>query len=286
MNIIESFQVCTSYSAENKPLFKVNLGEQFGVETQDRISQCDSPVPMEVLTTMTGPIEIEGVKANDSIKVEIVDIQLPSSDAWIVVTDRGPLKGQVSDFLRKQMKMTSEGVIFNDDITLPLRPMISRIGVAPETGSAKSNDNGNFGGAMGNSMVTKGSTVYLPVFHDGALLTLADGHALHGLGEVASSAVECAVNVVLRITKEEKIKVRQPLVANDDAVCCMGFGNTMEKAVEMAVKGTSDLLMQTRDVTVDETAMLISSLGSVKFGLAGHEPYSAMVEMPKSFLNI
>ncbi|WP_189371525.1 acetamidase/formamidase family protein [Tateyamaria omphalii] len=235
---------------------------------------------------MTGPIEIEGVKAGDAIKVEILDMQLPSSDGWLVVTGRGPLQDRVSKFLRQHVKITAGGVNFNDDIILPIKPMISRIGVAPLTGSVQSNHNGTFGGAMGNPMVTKGASIFLPTFHDGALLTLADGHALHGSGEVACSAIECAVNVVLRVTKEEDIKVQQPLVMNDEFVCCMGFGDTMEIAVEMAVKGTSDLLMQTRDVTADETAMLISCMGSVKFGLAGHEPYSAMVEVPRSLLEM
>jgi hypothetical protein len=38
MNVIASFKVFTRYSADNEPLFKAKLGEQFGVETQDRVS--------------------------------------------------------------------------------------------------------------------------------------------------------------------------------------------------------------------------------------------------------
>jgi amidase len=80
------------------------------------------------------------------------------------------------------VQFAPEGVIFNDYFTLPVRPIISRIGVAPENGTVKSNHNGTFGGAMGNSMMTKAAPVYLRVFHDGALLTLANRHSLHGRG--------------------------------------------------------------------------------------------------------
>ena len=46
-----------------------------------------------------------------------------------------------------------------------------------------------FGGNMDAADVREGTTVYLPVFHDGALFYFGDGHAVQGDGEVCGSCL-------------------------------------------------------------------------------------------------
>ena len=48
---------------------------------------------------------------------------------------------------------------------------------------------GDFGGNMDASDVGQGATVYLPVFHPGALFYFGDFHALQGDGEIAGSGL-------------------------------------------------------------------------------------------------
>lgn len=286
MKKIARDQVCTSYSAENAPLLKVEPGEVFFVETHDRLAQYQGPDSDDILKSMTGPIYIEGVKAGDTIKVELVDIKLPFQHGWIITTGRGPLDDRVPALLKRRVEITEQGVVFNPSITVPLRPMISRVGVAPATGAKASIAKGEFGGAMGNPMVTKGSTVYLPVFHDGALLSIGDGHAAQGEGEVSASAVECAVDVALRVTVEEQLEVSRPIVTTPTHVMTTGEGQSMEVAVRAAVRAMSEFLMERLGVDDTESAMLISTAGDVKFGLAGYPPYTIVVTMPKSVVPI
>ena len=162
--------------------------------------------------------------------------------------------------------------------------MLGRIGVAPQEGSKPSNDRGAFGGSMGNTQITTGATVYLPVFHAGGLLTIGDCHAAMGDGEVTASAVECAVDATFRVTIEERFTARRPVIATATEVMTTGEGETMEAATRMAVQGMADLLVDTLGLDDTEAAMLIACAADVRTGLAGNPPYTMRVAVPKSVL--
>src|SRR5207245_9672038 len=183
-----------------------------------------------------------------------------------------------------RVRIKASGVVFKDRVTMPLRPMIGRIGVAPQEGSKRSNDRGAFGGSMGNTQITKGSTVYLPVFHAGGLLTIGDCHAAMGDGEVTASAVECAVDATFRVTIAERFTVRRPVVATATEVMTTGEGATMEAATRMAVQSMADLLVDTLGIDDTAAAMVLACAADVRTGLAGNPPYTMRVVVPKSVL--
>jgi acetamidase/formamidase len=47
--------------------------------------------------------------------------------------------------------------------------------------------------------VAAGSRLMLPVFNEGALISLGDPHALQGDGELSGTAIECEADVVVRV---------------------------------------------------------------------------------------
>ena len=106
------------------------------METNDRFTTYEgpnsSPEAMAILTTMAGPVYIEGAKPGDTLKIEVLDVALPLDYGWIGATPgRGPLGERIPAFRKARVRITPEGVVFNDRITMPVRPMIGRIGVAP-----------------------------------------------------------------------------------------------------------------------------------------------------------
>jgi amidase len=282
-------QLCTTFSATNPAVLRVQPGEPFIMETNDRFATYEgpdsSPEAMEILKTMAGPVYIEGARPGDTLKIEVLDVTLPLNYGWIGATPgRGPLGERIAAFRKTRVRLTADGVIFNDTITMPLRPMIGRIGVAPQEGPLRSNDKGTFGGGMGNTQITKGATVYLPVFHAGGLLTIGDCHAAMGDGEATASAVECALDATFRVTLEERFTVRRPVVATATEVMTTGEGETMEVATRMAIQGMADLLTDTLGIDDTDAAMLIACAADVRTGLAGNPPYTMRVAVPKSLL--
>lgn len=282
-------QLCTSFSADNPPVLRVQPGEPFVMETNDRFATYDgpdsSPEAMEILKTMAGPVYIEGAKPGDTLKIDVLDVTLPLDYGWIGATPgRGPLGDRIPTFRKTRVRLTPQGVIFKDHITLPLRPMLGRIGVAPQEGPKHSNDKGAFGGSMGNTQITTGATVYLPVFHAGGLLSIGDCHAAMGDGEATASAVECAVDVTFRVTIEERFSVHRPVVETATEVMTTGEGMTMEAATRLAIQEMAALLTHTLKVDDTEAAMLIACAADVRTGLAGNPPYTIRVAVPKTVL--
>jgi amidase len=92
-------------------------------------------------------------------------------------------------------------------ICFPLRPMLGVIAVAPATERISTMPAGPHGGNLDNRMNGIGATVYLPVSHTGALLSVGDMHASQGDGEISGTGVEVGGRVFLscQILKEKDL---------------------------------------------------------------------------------
>jgi acetamidase/formamidase len=66
------------------------------------------------------------------------------------------------------------------------------------------------GGNIDLRHVTRGSTLYLPIGVEGALLSLGDAHAAQGDGEVCISGLECQMRTTLRVSIERGMSLRSP----------------------------------------------------------------------------
>src|SRR4029450_5515002 len=86
-------------------------------------------------------------------------------------------------------------VAFAPGVTLPLAPFFGSIGVAPPAlaGRISSRPPGWHGGNLDNKDLVAGSTLPLPVHVAGALLSIGDGHARQGDGEVTGTALETSL---------------------------------------------------------------------------------------------
>ena len=81
-------------------------------------------------------------------------------------------------------------------LTLPLEPMAGCFGVAPPRKQAISTaTSSTHGGNMDYRGFCEGVTMYLPVFVDGALFHIGDGHAVQGDGEIVGTGIEISFDV-------------------------------------------------------------------------------------------
>ena len=282
-------QLCQSFSADNLPVLHVQPGETFVMETNDRFATYQGPdspsEAMSILKDMSGPVYIDGAQPGDTLKIEVLDVNFPFDYGWIGATPgRGALGDRIPQFRKTKVSITKTGVVFNDKVTLPLRPMIGRIGVAPQDGKRESTDKGEWGGGMGNTQITAGTTVYLPVFHPGGLLTIGDCHAAMGDGEVAASAVECAFDATFRVSIEKDFKANRPVIASQNEVMTTSEGPTMEGATRSAVGALADIMVERLGIDYTDAAMIIAGAADVRTGLAGTPPYTIRVAIPTSVL--
>jgi amidase len=289
MQRVNKSQRVSAYSGANPPAIHVGMGETFVMETNDRFQGYTSPddAPLDLLMSMTGPVYVGGTEPGDTLSIEVLDITPSLGYGWIVATPgRAMLKNRVDEWRRRKVQINGDRVWFNDKIALPYAPMIGRMGVAPAGEPKSCNSVGPFGGAMSNIAIGPGAKVLLPVFEEGALLTIEDVHAAMGDGESASSAVEMGAEVTLRCDVSTVLQVDRPVVVTQDAIMTTGEGDTMEAASHMAVNEMARLLMYKLDLDPIDAAMLVSAAVDARFSYVGGPPYRAKAVISRALLGL
>ena len=286
MQKVSKNHVVRTFDATHPPAARVRPGDVFVMETNDRFRDWHDAKawPMEQLTVMTGPVFVEGVQPGQVLMVDILDVRPTQGFGYVVaIPGFGMFKDKV-EFRKKIVPIEGNQVRYNDTITLPFAPMVGKLGVAPAQGSLPSSASGAFGGELSNTQVGPGSTVYLPVFAEGGLLTIEDVHARMGDGEAAASAVEMAAEVTMRCGVASELKLSHPLVVTRDEVLALGEGETLEVAAQMALDGMANLLMERTKVDLTEAAMLVSIAADMRISYIGGTPYRVRAAMKREIV--
>src|SRR5207245_6391285 len=93
----------------------------------------------------------------------------------------------------------------------PVRPFLGTLGSAPaERGRHWIVPPSRWGGNPDIRQLTPGATLYLPVGVEGALFSLGDTHAAQGDGEVCGTAIETAMDVVVRLSVRRDFQIDAP----------------------------------------------------------------------------
>lgn len=288
MQTIGKDHVVRTFDAAHSPAAHVRPGEVFVMETNDRFRDwnADGEWPTEQLSVMTGPVYVDGVQPGQVLAVEVLSIEASQGFGYVVtIPGFGLMKDQV-EFRKKVVPIEGNRIRYSDTLTLPFVPNVSKIGLAPREGSAPSGAYGAFGGQLSNSQLGPGSTLLLPVFVEGGLLTIEDVHAKMGDGEATASAVEIAAAVTLRCHIEEGMTLRQPLVVTRDEVHTMGAGDTVEAATQAAVQELAHLLVDRTGADLTEAAMLASVAADLRLSEMAATPCHVRAAIKREILDL
>ena len=121
------------------------------------------------------------------------------------------------------------------DLTVPLRPMLGCFGVAPSKGqSISAITSGAHGGNMDYNGFVTGTTAYLPVFVEGALLHVGDGHAWQGDGEILGTGIEISMDVTLTVWVIKDKTINWPRGEDDAYIFTVGNARPLDQALQHA----------------------------------------------------
>ncbi|WP_158684618.1 acetamidase/formamidase family protein [Amycolatopsis orientalis] len=192
--------------------------------------------------SLTGPIHVRGARPGDTLVVDVLALAPAAHGFNLVVAQprgRGVLRdrfpaGTIRHFELDRDSMTTT---LGGKVSVPLKPFLGIMGVAPaEDGARSTVEPGPFGGNMDLSELVVGSRLRLPVFRDGAGFYCGDGHAVQGDGEVNQTAIETGMDHVrLRFTVEPGARLRTPRAETETHFISLGFGTTLEDAAQDAV---------------------------------------------------
>ena len=120
-------------------------------------------------------------------------------------------------------------------LTLPLEPMAGCFGVAPPRKQAISTaTSSTHGGNMDYRGFCEGVTVYLPVFVEGALFHIGDGHAVQGDGEIVGTGIEISFDVQFTVNVIKGKEIGWPRAENDDYILTAGNARPLDQCVQHA----------------------------------------------------
>ena len=212
---------------------------------------------------LTGPIWIEGAEPGDVLEVKILGFEfLHPYGVSGFIPDNGTLP---TDFPYARFKLvrfderagTAE---FVPGVTLKLAPFFGSIGVAPNplVGRISSGPPGHHAGNLDNKELVAGSTLYLPVHAPGALLSMGDGHAMQGDGEVSLTALETSLRGTVQVTVRKGKRLNWPRAETPTHYIAMGLHTDLDEAARLATREMVDFLVTEKGMNRDDAYVLCS----------------------------
>ena len=170
-------------------------------------------------------------------------------------------------------------------ITLPLRPMLGCIGVAPSGGQAIGTmTSAEHGGNMDYNRIVAGIVVHFPVFTAGALFHLGDGHALQGDGEMDGTGVEISMDVTFTLDLIKGRTINWPRAEDDEYLMAIGNVRPLDQAVQHATTELVAWLESDYGLNTREAHMLLGRLVEYDLGNMYDPAYTMVAKIAKAYL--
>lgn len=286
------------FSAQPEPVLRIRSGDTVVTRTWDSGGQDHLGVRHlrhpyvypESGNPLTGPFYIEGAEYGDALEVRLDKIRLNrnwgytsyrlSPDILTASTAEGQYKNFYKmDALRPKRadlipwdldlkKQTAKPRLLESSayqFEIPVRPMLGCIGVATAGDEVMSSGPaGTHGGNMDFNEVVEGVTLYFPVFHNGALFYVGDGHAVQGDGEGLGNGVETSLDVQFTVKLHKKKRLTIPRLVNDRYIISIGsqpeFRSSMDFALRTANSDMLHWLTSEYKLTAPEANLLIGTV--------------------------
>lgn len=169
-------------------------------------------------------------------------------------------------------------------LTLPLEPMTGCFGVAPPRRQAISTaTSSTHGGNMDYRGFCEGVTVYLPVFVEGALFHIGDGHAVQGDGEIVGTGIEISFDVQFTVNVIKGKEISWPRAENDDYILTAGNARPLDQAVQHA---TTEMVRWLNELGLEGNAphILLGQCVEYDMGNVYDPAYTMVCKVKKSIL--
>ena len=268
-----------NFSQKFPPVFVVHQGDTIKSVSVDaggfdkngeRVAKRGNP--------LTGPFYIDSAETGDIVAITLTNVSLNRDYATTVegfVKRSLPMEtikevyGRNAKLVKWTLDIKNGFAIPNfanqhlAGFKIPLRPFLGCVGLAApqESKEPLTYFADVYGGNMDFYKMTQGATIYLPVFHEGGLLYLGDGHAAQGDGELNGDALETSMDFsfVARVIKG-KPQIKFPLIEDSEHIVAMAMDKTLEQALKKATLGLLEWLQISYNLTLKEATQVIGHL--------------------------
>lgn len=272
-----NFQGC--FSRERAPILTIDSGDSVRAAILDagwgmdpfaadvfhkaiRLEERVDPVN-DLRHCLTGPIAIRGASPGQTLQIDVVRL-VPDDVAWTWV-------GKFADFaaelgieqdLHVAWRIENGFATSHTGRRVKTAPFLGVMGVCPGApGIHSTTPPRRVGGNIDCKELVAGSTLFLPIEVEGALIAFGDGHAAQGDGEVSGTAIECGMkDVELRFTLREDVPIEWPQARVPGGYLTLGFDPDLRQATVIALRGMLDHLVRTLGILRSEAHALASAV--------------------------
>jgi acetamidase/formamidase len=215
---------------------------------------------------LIGPIGVRAAHAGGTLEVRIDELRIGAGG----VTQAGGFSTPLNERLGLDEGETvtllwsldaDQGVGRSDSgHGVALHPFLGVIGMPPDgPGIHSTAPPRPWGGNIDCKELVAGTTLFLPIPVDGALLSAGDGHAAQGDGEVSQLAVEAPVErAQLTLSVRDDLPLRWPIAWTPEAWLTFGFDEDLDEAAAIAIEGMLDLMRREHHLDRREALALAS----------------------------
>jgi acetamidase/formamidase len=219
---------------------------------------------------LTGPVLVRGAKPGDVLQVEILDLVPGELGYTSFRPGLGLLPEDFPDpYLHIWDLRNGQYGELKPGIRVPFEPFLGVMGTAlDEAGEHATGPPRKNGGNADVKQLTRGTTLYLPIWMDGALFSCGDGHAAQGDGEVCISAIETSMTATLRFTLRRDFSLEEPEFQTGGPLsprtnigpyyATMGIAPDLMEATKKAVRKMLAYLVREHGLSREEAYILSS----------------------------
>jgi len=291
MIIIQREKAVYAMAPENAPAARIHSGDTVLFETSDCfggqiIEETDrmGTLDWSRINPATGPVFVEGAEPGDTLKVEILRIDLAGQAAMVEAPGEGITGLAAAEENTKILKIEDGKAVFSSRLSLPVCPMIGVIGTAPEKESITTGTPSLHGGNMDCKRIGTGATLYLPVNVPGGLLAMGDLHAVMGDGEVCVCGAEIAGEVTVRVTVVKGRPLPLPFLITGEHAMTIYSAEGLDTAAEGTTLRMRTFLIEQVKLPAHEAGMLLSLTGDLRICQAVDPNKTCRMEVPLSVI--
>lgn len=252
------------FDARLAPVLTIASGDRVTIETLSGIAELYPPADsgmsvspaLDAINTanlpfrwghlLTGPVAIEDALPGDTLEVRIESVELGADWGFNAIE---PFDGTLPAEFILERRILSHIAIDRArgtarlpwGVELALKPFFGVMGVAPPPhyGEISSREPRLHGGNLDNKSLIAGTTLFLPVWTQGALFSCGDGHGIQGDGEVCVTALETALTGTFTFILHSRgaaPALINPRAETPTHIISMGFSGTLDEALRIAVR--------------------------------------------------
>jgi acetamidase/formamidase len=217
---------------------------------------------------LTGPIYVNDAKVGDVLEVKILDIEMRQDWGFNLFRSYGgtlPEEFNYQRIIHVGLDRIAKLATMPSGLKVPLSPFFGQLAVAPPKAFGKQNSKEprEFGGNLDCKDLVAGTTIYLPVWNDGALFSTGDGHAAQGHGEVDGTAIETSLEGTFDFVVRKDLGWKMPRAETPTHLIAFGLDASLDAAARQALKEMIDWIVAMTGIHKDEAYALCSFAGDL-----------------------